>query len=123
MSRFPALRPGDALPVLLALAAAFLAFRGTREKSESLVLNMVTPGGEELLDIGRDTTIWIPVRDGTVEVRIRDRRARIALSPCPSGYCMRTGWIDSPGQTTVCMPEGVSLEVRGAGATPDAVSY
>ncbi len=123
MSKFPALRPGDALPALLALGAAFLAAGKTGEKRGAPVLNLVTPAGGETLELGRDTVLWIPVRSGTVEVRIQGGRARIAASPCPSGYCVRTGWIDSPGQTAVCMPEGVFLEVTEGGAAPDAVSY
>jgi hypothetical protein len=124
MSRFPALRPGDAIPVLLALGAAFLAVRKTGAgEGGSVFLSLVTPAGAELLDMDRDTVLWIPVTDGSVEVQIRGRRARIAQSPCPSGYCVRTGWIESPGQTAVCMPEGVSLEIRGHGVQPDAVSY
>lgn len=116
------IKPGDAIPVILAIGLA-LAFRGSWTGGNSSDLLLVTPAGSELLDLARDTVIQVPVRDGTVVVQVQGGLARIMASPCPRGTCVRTGWIREPGQTVVCMPEGVFIEIRGNGREPDAVTY
>jgi hypothetical protein len=86
-------------------------------------LRLVTPDQTVILALNADTLIYVPVRDGFTVVEVSQGRARIRSSPCPTGTCARTGWISNPGQAAVCMPEGVSIEVRGDGSEPDAVSY
>jgi hypothetical protein len=76
-----------------------------------------------MIPIDSDTLISIPVRDGVTVVEVGGGRARIRSSPCPTGTCVRTGWIEHGGQAAVCMPEGVSIEIMGEGVEPDAVSY
>lgn len=115
-------RPGDMLPVLLALGAALLSGRH-RGETDSPRLLLVTPERSVLLPMDTDTVISIPVRDGTTTVEITGGMARIGSSPCPAKTCVGTGWISRPGQAAVCMPEGVSIEVRGNAVEPDAVSY
>lgn len=110
------------MPVLLALAAAVVLGRATG-RGAAVELHLIAPGGSATLELERDTLISIPVRDGMTVVEIGDGRARIVSSPCPSRTCVMTGWISAPGQAAVCMPEGVSLEIKGTGEEPDAVSY
>lgn len=116
------LRPGDILPVLLAIGAALLA-GGQSGASDRTQLRLVTPQQTVIIPMNADTLIEISVRDGFTVVEVSHGRARIRSSPCPSGTCVRTGWISNTGQAAVCMPEGVSIEVTGVGVEPDAVSY
>ncbi len=115
-------RIGDILPVVLALGAAVLA-GGQRGQTDRSHVRLVTPDQAVNLPLNKDTLVSIPVRDGITVVEVGGGRARIRSSPCPTGTCMRTGWISNPGQAAVCMPEGISIEVRGDGVEPDAVSY
>jgi len=116
------LRPGDILPVVLALGAALLT-GGQSGKTDRTHVRLVTPDRTAAISLDADTLISIPVRDGITVVEIGAGSARIRSSPCPSGTCVGTGWISRPGQAAVCMPEGVSIEIRGEGVEPDAVSY
>lgn len=116
------LRPGDILPVLLALGAALVTGGQSGDKDRTH-LRLVTPQHTSIIPMNTDTLVSIPVRDGITVVEVGGGMARIRSSPCPTGSCVRTGWISNPGQAAVCMPEGVSIEVRGDGVEPDAVSY
>lgn len=115
-------RPGDIVPVVLALGAALL-FGAGGDETDGTRLILVTPESSVILPLETDTVISIPVRDGTTVVEVSGGRARIRSSPCPTEACVGSGWISHPGQAAVCMPEGVSIEVRGNGVEPDAVSY
>ncbi|MFO7627808.1 MAG: NusG domain II-containing protein [Candidatus Fermentibacteraceae bacterium] len=116
------LRPGDILPLALALGAALLTGGGRGEVDRTHV-RLVTPQQSVIIPMNADTLIEIPVRDGITVVEVGDGRARIRSSPCPTETCVSTGWISRRGQAAVCMPEGVYIEVRGDGVEPDAVSY
>lgn len=115
-------RPGDIVPVVLALGAALL-FGADGDETDGTRLILVTPESSVILSLETDTVISVTVRDGTTVVEVSGGRARIRSSPCPTETCVGTGWISHPGQAAVCMPEGVSIEVRGNGVEPDAVSY
>lgn len=122
MSEMKLLRPGDILPVAIALGAALLMGGKTLE-AENTYVRIVTPDRTVILPLNTDTLVSVPVRDGITVVEVGGGRARIRSSPCSTGTCVRTGWISRRGQAAVCMPEGVSVEIRGDGVEPDAVSY
>ena len=59
-----------------------------------------------------------------MEIEVNRRRVRIAKSDCARQVCVHTGWISSPAQTIVCVPNKVLVEIPGGGAGQyDAVSY
>ena len=61
--------------------------------------------------LSRDTVIDIH----NVEVEVRKGRVRVAHSDCPNQICVRRGWISRAGQTIVCVPNRVVVEVKGSG--------
>jgi len=59
-----------------------------------------------------------------MEIEVNRGRIRIAKSDCARQVCVHTGWISSPAQTIVCVPNKVLIEIPGGGAGQyDAVSY
>ena len=60
-----------------------------------------------------------------VEIQVADRKIRVLKSDCPHQICAHTGWISSPAQTIVCVPNKVLVEIKnnGKGQELDAVSY
>lgn len=72
------------------------------------------------LDMGQDQVY----RFDNLLIEIKGKKLRIAGSKCPRQICVHTGAISSPGQTIVCVPNKVLVEIRGGGAAQyDAVSY
>jgi len=59
----------------------------------------------------------------TVVVEIADDgRARVRSSDCPDKVCVKTGWIEHPGEIIVCLPNRVVVEIQGsAGASKPAL--
>ena len=46
---------------------------------------------------------------------------RVAESDCPGRDCVHTGVITRAGQSIVCLPEQVVVQLSGVGSGPDAV--
>ena len=60
---------------------------------------------------------------GTTRVEIAPGRARIAADPSPRQLCVKRGWLTASGQTALCLPNQVSLEIRGGAPEYDTLGY
>lgn len=58
-------------------------------------------------------------------LEVRYGRVRIAKANCPRKLCQHSGWISRPGETIVCLPNRLLIEIAGLGkaTTYDAISY
>lgn len=66
----------------------------------------------------------ITVKDGQMTIEIKGARVRVAKSDCPQHICMDMGWIQYSGQTIVCVPNQVLIDIKSTSASlVDAVSY
>lgn len=52
-------------------------------------------------------------------LRIEDGKAYIEAASCPDGLCMHMGKIDKNGQSIVCLPNKVTVEIAGGGEAYD----
>jgi hypothetical protein len=59
------------------------------------------------LDLGRDQTVAV----GKMTIEVLGRRVRIASSDCSRQICVRQGWIRGPGQSLICAPNKVTVEI------------
>ena len=46
-------------------------------------------------------------------IEIKDGRVRMLEASCPNHLCIRQGWIKFEGQSIVCLPNKVTVIVRG----------
>lgn len=60
---------------------------------------------------------------GTTRIEIEPGRARIARDPSPRQLCVKQGWLTQSGQAALCLPNQVSLEIRGGTARYDTLGY
>ena len=108
-------RPMDAVVALLVAALAIavaVAYYGALGGEATGYV--ITHGGAEVahgsltedrtLTVGDVHHLTITVSDGTIAVTHSD---------CPTQDCVRTGAIDRPGQTIVCLPEQVVVKILG----------
>lgn len=130
MKRSPELKPNlwDGLVVLavaaLAVFAALTVWRGGGE-SGALTAVVSADGGEvdrfapaELLDGPRTyayngVTLTVGTEDGT--------GIRVCASDCPTQDCVHTGVISRSGQSIVCLPARVVIQLTGGTAEESAV--
>ncbi|MBU4500184.1 MAG: NusG domain II-containing protein [Gammaproteobacteria bacterium] len=60
---------------------------------------------------------------GITQVEIQPGRARVAADPSPRQICVKQGWLTQSGQAALCLPNQVSLEIRGRAAAYDTLGY
>ncbi|MEW6046263.1 MAG: Gx transporter family protein, partial [Bacillota bacterium] len=53
-----------------------------------------------------------------MSLEVRDGRVRVLESTCPRQVCVKTGWIDRPGQVIVCVPARMVITVGRSGQAP-----
>ena len=62
----------------------------------------------------------LAVDGGTNTIEIKDGRVRMLEAFCPNHLCIRQGWIRFENQSIVCLPNRLSVIVRG---TDDSYDY
>lgn len=60
------------------------------------------------------------INGGTNKIEIKDGRVRMTEAFCPNHLCIRQGWIRFENQSIVCLPNRLSVIVRG---TDDSYDY
>lgn len=107
------LRKADLLLLAAALVfgavlAAVLLLRSPGGTVQVRVAGAITAGYP--LDVDASYTI-IGVNGGTNLLVIEDGAARIEEASCPDGVCVHTGRIRRNGQSIVCLPNQVVVEI------------
>lgn len=71
--------------------------------------------GEEIFEIKTD--------DGINIVKIKDNKIGIIEADCPDQVCMNPEYIEKPGQSLVCLPHKVMIEIKGLSDDDVILSY
>jgi hypothetical protein len=59
---------------------------------------------------------------GTSVAEVKPGAILMKTSPCPDHYCMKTGWIDRPGQVIACVPNRIIIKISPQASQVDAIS-
>lgn len=100
--------------VLIAvIACGFVYSSGLFRKGK--VMLVISAKGKDLLSKPLkeipDGTIPVEGVLGTTTVEIKQGTVHVLDSPCGNHICMHTGWISSPGQIIVCLPNQVVVRL------------
>ncbi len=74
------------------------------------------------LDLSGRREVGVRGWQGDSVFEIRDGSVRMVESACPDKLCVRSGWISRPGESIVCLPNRVVLEIKASEGGPDAVN-
>jgi len=77
-----------------------------------------------LEESGLDKDKIITILDGKMRLELKGGRVRVLDTDCPHHICKNMGWIKYNGETIVCVPNKVLIEIKSKGpAIIDAVAY
>ena len=117
-------KPGDWFTLLLGGAAVVglaMHFWGGAQGDTLLVRAQGKLVEEASLRTARTLTVAGPLGDTLIE--IQPGRARVARDPSPRQLCVKQGWLSRAGEAALCLPNQVSVEIRGTVRAYDSIAY
>ena len=66
-----------------------------------------------------DQTISIP--DKQLALEIKNNRIGVLETDCPDQTCQKTGYISRPGQSIICLPNRVVVQIAGQSDTDSGI--
>ena len=107
-----------ALFILSFLPNAILSLQQmTTPTEEAKIYAVVTINGEEVqrFELKEDTPneefIYFPSDDQYNIIEVDGTRIRDKEDNSPDQIAVNTGWISKPGQTSICLPHGLMIEI------------
>lgn len=104
------------LSMVIIAAAAFLIINFAAKKDGSYAVIKVDGKVIKTLDLNSgETTIEVNGYQGGVnKVVINDGKVSMTEADCPDELCVKTGKISRVGETIVCLPHRVVVEIKGS---------
>lgn len=104
------------LSMVIIAAAAFLIINFAVKKDGSYAVIKVDGNVIKTLDLNSgETTIEVNGYQGGVnKVVINDGKVSMTEADCPDELCVKTGKISGVGETIVCLPHRVVVEIKGS---------
>lgn len=65
-----------------------------------------------LKKIGLEKEQKVILLNGKMELEVKAGRIRVLKSDCPHHICMNTGWIEYTGQSIMCVPNKMVIEIK-----------
>ena len=65
------------------------------------------------VDLGTNQEIGL--LDGKMRIRVEDEKIAVVETHCPRKVCMHMGWIRHPGETILCAPYKIAIEIEAEG--------
>lgn len=113
MNKIPFFKKSDLLIIGIFLLISLVIFLPTLSDSEKILTAVITADGETFTEIRlTDSTEEAIKINGTV-IKINGKTVFFAESNCPDKVCVKTGNLDSQGDSSACVPNRVSVYIKG----------
>lgn len=56
-------------------------------------------------------------------IKVEKGRIRFHDASCKDKICVKSGWLEKPGETSVCLPHRLSIIIQGTNNDIDDISY
>ncbi|MDR1605883.1 MAG: NusG domain II-containing protein [Streptococcaceae bacterium] len=102
------------LILMLASFTPFFLFKGTQHHGSTAQLR-VNSKVIKTFDLTKNQKYTYTEEDGDINlIEVRDGRIAIVYANCPDQICVRKGFISKTGQTIVCLPHRLVIEVMSS---------
>lgn len=100
-----------ALVLLLAAAVLWMFLPGGSSHGTTAEIYR---NGELIRSVPLDTDQQFTLEgDFHTTVTVSGGKIAVTASDCPGADCVRSGWIDAPGRTIVCLPGKLEIRIPG----------
>lgn len=121
---FPKPLVGDWLTIFISLITIVFLFQ-TLWSNEAAAKLRIRLGSTiyGTYSLQQNTTLHIHGKIGAATIEIKQGKVRFQQSPCNTQYCVHQGWLSKAGQTAICLPNQLSIELLGAKRNYDTLNY
>jgi hypothetical protein len=116
-----------ALIVISLLSSGIILYSSANKKYQSQYVEISVKGSlykKIPLDSATEETIDVKTELGENVIGISKGLVRIMDADCPDKICIKDGTISRPGQSLVCLPNKLVVEIKGVkNAETDDVSF
>lgn len=124
MTKYNKILIGSVLALaVLSYLIFFLVYRESAPLIAQISVNGTTVAQINLNSSRPNRLINISGPLGTSVVEVKPGAIRMKFSPCPDKCCMKTGWIDQPGQVIVCVPNRIIIKIFPDKNSVDNISH
>jgi len=116
--------------IVVLLSIASLGYLNSQGISDEEKYVSIQYNGEEIRKVIFDkqivgTTIPIRTELGYNLIEIGDEKVRVAEADCPDQIDVEQGWISDIGETLICLPNRLVVEIKGqsSGDEVDIINY
>lgn len=123
-SKLPKPLLGDWLLILASLVGIIFLFQTLWQSAPAATLRIRLGNsiyGEYSLQ--QHTILQIRGQKGEAKIEIANGKVRFLQAPCSNQYCVHQSWLKRAGQTVICLPNQLSLELLGAVKQFDSLNY
>lgn len=105
------------LACLLFSAAAYFIINFAVKKEGAQAVIKVDGVVAETLELGKNASVTVDgYRGGKNTIVVDGKEVYMTDADCPDKLCEKTGRISRTGETIVCLPHRVVVEIQGSGA-------
>ena len=103
----------DMILIVIVLLLALLVLGMMKWKQKDGKEVVVTINGSEVYrtSLSKDQTYKIPTKNGVNVMKIKDGKVTMKKADCPDQICHKHKAIEKSGETIVCLPHKVVIEV------------
>ena len=97
-------------------------FDGSQQgKAETLLVQFADNSPAEY-SLNEDKTIQLEGKIGSSLIEIKQGKARFIHSSCRNQLCVFHGWLSVAGDSTACLPNRISISLKGTISDYDAIA-
>lgn len=112
MNNIPFFKKSDLLIIGIFLLIALVIFLPTLSDSEKTLTAVITADGETLTEISLTDSTQEEIKINGTVIKINGKTVFFAESNCPDKVCVKTGNLDSQGDSSACVPNRVSVYIK-----------
>ncbi len=105
-----------AVILLISITAIYWISRDGFQQSSESKIAVIHQDSKLSQEVGleEDRLITLPLEE--MQIQVKAGMIRVAMSDCPKQICVNMGWIQHSGDTSVCVPNRVLIEIKSEGA-------
>lgn len=98
---------------ILAIIVSLLGYVKFKDAKQTASFVQIYKNNELYKEIPLDEDAEFTIKDGEFEnkIKIHDNGVEVVEANCPDKVCVKTGFINKPSQSIVCIPNKINIKI------------